>query len=198
MSDITDYPALPVQDRDEREFERKHADAINYLLQRVADLDDRVGGDFGDATDLVSVVAELQPAGYGGGVQNAVISPFSIPTGYITLPFDTLAPAGRGVTFTTATNTFVFDHAGVWTLIINFSIEGFTELNAGRSFFSRIYNVTDGTPGEGIVIGIGRNTQDVSHSTTVLVTITDADVTNGVSFRAEMGGGDAITGGDLK
>jgi len=154
---------------------------------------------FTNVETLNRVIIELVPAGYGGGRQIANVA-LDIPSGsFNTLPFDTLSPATqRGVTFDTASNTLSFSTAGVWTVMINMSIQNHNSNNGGRVFTVRPFNITQAITGDGFVVGVGRNVQDTFVSISFLAEISQANVDNNDSFRIEVGNADtAITGGTL-
>jgi len=136
----------------------------------------------------------LVVSGYGGGVQIADIA-YDIPAvTYRTLPIDTLEPAvQRGMVTDLVNDTISFKVDGVWRLSVSFNVENITELNASRTFNVRPYNVTQATAGPPIVVPVSRNQGDIYFITTVLLdNLLEGDV-----YRIEVGGGDAIDGGDL-
>ena len=146
-----------------------------------------------------NTLLELVPAGYGGAEQVAPVFPFDIVALYKIIPFDTLSPASqRGVEMNPPLDNFKFTSKGVWTLIFNFNLIGFTELNQGRSFTLRLFNETSGIGGDGIEVGVGRNTDDAFVSLSLLLEITQVDVDDGVTFNMQVGNPDIdIVGGTL-
>jgi len=143
-------------------------------------------------------ILNLVPAGYGGGQQVANVA-HDILTAYSTVPFDTLNPTvNRGVSFNTINNTFTFTAAGIWTIFFNMSLQGFNSLNSGRNFTARLYNVSQSVAGDGVIIGVGRNMQDIFVSTGFLVQISQSNVVNADEIRLETGNASAdITGGTI-
>lgn len=146
------------------------------------------------------ILIGLVPAGYGWGNQEAVV-PFDIPgsPSFITLPFDTVGPTGllapRGCTFAPATETFSIDRHGIWRLDISFNIQGHNSVNFGRVFDVVIYDVTTASIAGQASVGLGRNQEDTFFSLSTMFQVVPSQV--GDTFRVELGGGDAVTGGDL-
>jgi len=147
---------------------------------------------------FTDVVRELVVAGYGGGSQDSDIL-FDIVTAFTAIPFDTIVPAvSRGVTFNTTDNDFVFTASGVWTLMVNFSIQGFASSNSGRNFVVRGYNKTLANGTGGIVVGVGRNAEDMFVSLSVLFDVPQVAVDDSHTFHIEVGLADVdIVGGIL-
>lgn len=173
-------------------------------IQELTDWPDTLVEDYRSLVDsvnsLFTLVENSVVAGYFGGVQNKDIPNFNLSTGsYVTLPMESLSPlSSRGGSVNVSTNEFTFTAKGVWTVIINFNIEGFNSFNAGRNFNVRIFNVTKGTAGTGVIVGVGRNSEDVYFSSSFLGEITQANIDDGDVFRIELGAANtAITGGTL-
>ena len=146
---------------------------------------------------LEDLIIQMSVAGYGGATQEANIS-FDIPvTTYITVPFDTkiFPTTERGFIVDLAAETFKFTVKGAWAVNVTFNLENITELNSSRTFNIRLFNVTDATAGKTSVVPVSRNQGDVLVAITFLVNI-DATLVN-KNFRLEVGGFDAVAGGDL-
>lgn len=132
-------------------------------------------------------------AGYGAmEIKNGPIPGNDIGLVYDPLTYFTdILGTTRGVTLDTTTGEFVFLVQGRWNFSINIAIEH-NEVNAGRSFNLRFWNVTDGTdPGAQMLIPTGRNQPATAGFPSGQVDIPPALV--GKSFRVEIGGGDDYT-----
>ena len=148
-----------------------------------------------DETDAIEAyMAQLTVAAYGGGQQVADIA-FDIPeVTYITLPMDTLSPTvQRLVKIDLIADTITFLVEGVWRISVSFNIENITELNSSRTFEVRIYNETQAVSATPLAIPVSRNQGDIFFSTSFIVD----GVVPGDIYRVELGGIDAIAGGDL-
>ena len=153
-----------------------------------------------DIEQLIRVVLQLVPAGYGGGIQDIDVPNYDIPTvTYVTVPFDALLPINqRGVVFDIPTETYTFTASGVWTLMFNFNLVGHDSSNSGRSFYARVYDVTNTLAVAGVDIGSGRNQEDTFISVSLMIEISQDDVNNSTVFRLEVGNANiAIIGGTL-
>ncbi len=174
-------------------------DTLNSLNISIGSLETRMTSAESRLDTVETLIIELTVSGYGGAIQDTDVA-LTIPTvTYNTLPVDTPQPlVQRGVSFNLGTEQFTFTQTGVWTAMIFFSLAGHNSSNGGRVFTMRLRNVTQGTFGDGVVIGVGRNVEDTFASVSYLFDITQANVDNGDSFLVEVGNADtAITGGTL-
>lgn len=175
---------------------RKLEDEDDYTDERLNLAEERLNLAEERLNVLESVIVDLTVSGYGGGTQQANVA-FGVTTGWTTIPLDTLRPADqRGVTVNLSNNSISVATESVWRLSYDFSIEGHNSSNSGRVTYIRMYNITDGiaSPGE-IVVGVGRNQEDTSNSGSFLFDVQPASVNKEIVL--QIGGGDAITGGDL-
>jgi hypothetical protein len=188
VSEIKNYPRIPVRLKSWAEWLRRGAAAINYLLLHLGDTEDRV-------SNLETVIVQLTVSGYGAVSQETDIPNFDLGAGWVTLPFDTLTtPTQRGVSFDLGAETFTFTVEGVWRFSAGFAIEGHDNSpSSARLTNMRFFNITQATGSSGIPVPIARNIEDTTFIFTDLITVPNTtDV-----FRIELGGGDAVTGGTM-
>lgn len=179
---------------DEQPPEQTDDDLSEYLTRqfRAAKYED---------SSITSKLDSFVEAAYGGGTQEADITPYDIPiTTYITVPMDTLSPSVfKGMTVNLTNDTFTFNRPGVWLLLFTFDLAGYVSSSQNRRLTFRTYNTTTSTPGEEYKASVGRNTEDLYLSLSVLIQVTDAGVKNQWAFRMELGDAStAITGGTLQ
>jgi hypothetical protein len=161
-------------------------DTIGTIYRRLNTLDDHVR----------LLVENLVYAGYGG-LRELGPTAFDVPALiYSTVPFSTVAvTTPKEVTQDPATNSLSVAKGGVWLLVVSGTLAGHDSSNQGRTFNLRLWNATESVGGSPIPIGVGRNVEDTNFSVTVLVELLDTDI--GDIYQLELGGVDAITGGEL-
>ena len=109
---------------------------------------------------------------------------------WVTLVADSVAVASpRGVTQSIANNTLAFNNEGVWSVSIGYSLTH-NESNQARTIDLRLFNVTKGIGGLATVVGIGRNTDVTSGSSTVFADIPSGEV--GDEWRVEVQSPDVV------
>ena len=115
-------------------------------------------------------------AGYGGiDLGNPVALP-DITLLYQTLPFDMAALATpRFVTQDIAQEGLRFARPGIWSISVNFALEHDSS-NSGRTFRARLTNVDKGTSSDGVVIGIGRNSEATNFGAALLAEVASANL----------------------
>jgi len=141
--------------------------------------------------DAIIVASIFNAAAYGSMGMSAPTAGANIPVGsfIILTQFDNNPTPVRGLVMDFTTDTFSFNFEGIFRVSIMLSFEH-DDINAGRQFTLRLFNVTTGSPGAGVIIGIGRN-QGVTNSTSsFLADITAADVDD--VFRLEVGDADTV------
>lgn len=128
-----------------------------------------------------------------GGVQ-AVLpidgGPTSIGAAWTPLTFDMVVQPAIPKYFTVdaANGTLQAHFNGMYAVAITVAFEH-NSSNSGRTTNIRVYNVTQGIGGAGVVVGTGRNAEATSFSGTILYqVVNDNDV-----FRIEIGNGDSYT-----
>ena len=125
-------------------------------------------------------------AGYGGILQSAPTALANIGAGWVTLVADaTAVSTPRGVVQSTTNNSLEFDTAGVWRISVGVSLSH-NESNGSRTFDVRLFDITSATGGNSTTIGVGRNTDTSTWSTSFLVDISPGEV--GDEWRVEVGG----------
>lgn len=178
MSDLDQFPDVPVRDKNPVEAERKHAIAINRLRSSLASVEDRV-------TLIESILPELVVAGYGGMFTDEDILLTDIPptwtdiTNYDTNSFAT----NRGVVNNITTGTTQINVEGVWQM--NFVLF-FThnEENGSREFELRVMNKTTGIPTTlQFEVGVARNQTASNIGIPFLVEIASDQVGDEFSFQ---------------
>jgi hypothetical protein len=138
-----------------------------------------------------AVINNFVSAAYGGIDQSTPVGIADLGIGYVTMPADAAAvSAPRGITQDFANNGIRFDIEGIFTVGITLAI-AHNEVNAGRAFRVRLYNVDTATGGSGTLVGTGRNTSVTNFGTSILAEVPLAVV--GDLFVVQVGGGDAYT-----
>ena len=87
-------------------------------------------------------------------------------------------------------NQFSIDREGVFTLFLGFTFEH-NSSNSGRLTNVRLFNVTDGTQINSIILATGRNAEASSFQQQVLLEIGPASVSDQLRF--EIGDGDTYS-----
>lgn len=105
------------------------------------------------------VIKYFKPAGYGeiGLNAPASISDFTSAS-WVEIPMDSaLILDPRGVTYDLPSNSVSAEYPGIWLLLAKVSLT-FDEVNSGRELRLRLYNKTQGAPGDRVFVdGVGRN-----------------------------------------
>ena len=106
-------------------------------------------------------------AGYGAASLSVATALPDITVAWQTLPLDTSLADSRDVSYNLANDAVIFRTEGVWRGSLNFSME-FTEVNAGRSFAVRVWNLTDSVSVSNelalVPVYVGRNQGGVNFS----------------------------------
>ncbi len=141
--------------------------------------------------DAITVSSIFNAAAYGSMGMSAPTAGADIPVGsFIPVDeFDVFPTSSRGITFDFTADTFSFNFEGLFRLSTMLSIEH-NDLNAGRQFELRLFNITDAAPSLGTSIGVSRNTAITNFTSTLLVEITADNV--GDEYRLEVGNADTI------
>jgi len=143
--------------------------------------------------DAVSVASIFGASAYGSMDLLVSASGPDIPVGagnwLVVDQFTTNPTSGRGMVLDPTTDTFSFDFDGLYRISIMFSIEH-NEINSGRRFSVRLFNVTSGLGLHDITVGIGRNNGVTNFTGSFLIEIDTDHV--GDSLRLEVGQADTI------
>lgn len=110
--------------------------------------------------------------------------------GWVPVTYGILDFAPRGLTMDPATGIFTFEHVGIYQLSSEITLSH-DEVNAGRQFLSRVYNVTEGTSTEPVPTFTGRNQGGTNFTVSFMLEIDATGI--GDQFRAELGGGDTYS-----
>lgn len=182
------YPRLSVVQPNWEEAHRRDAQGINHLLSVTDSLQSQID-------TINSLLPHLTASGYGAAQQGTSIPNFDLGIAYRALPIDTESVTPKGFSFDLPNNSFAFDAQGIWVLTISIVIQGFAEAQSGRTTAIRLTNLSTGGFTDDYVIGIGRNTSDLSSTLSFQFELLPADI--GQSYQVQIGGYDSITGGDL-
>ncbi len=129
--------------------------------------------------------------GYGGMFSNAQRAAPNLGGGWQIIEFDTLSVAvPAGVTLDLVNNQFSIDREGVFVLFLGFTFEH-NSSNSGRLTNVRLFNVTDNTEINRIILATGRNAEASSFQQQVLVEIGPVSVSDQLRF--EIGNGDTYS-----
>ncbi len=141
--------------------------------------------------DALTTSFIFNAAAYGSMGLSAPIAGPNIPVGsfIIVTQFDSNSTAVRGLVLDFTADTFSFNFAGIFRLSVMFTIEH-DDINAGRQFELRLFNVTEAVAALPTVIGIGRNQGVTNYTATFLVDIAAADVDD--VFRLEVGNASVV------
>ena len=141
--------------------------------------------------DALTTAFIFNAAAYGSMGISAPAAGLDIPVGSFIIidEFDSFPTAARGINFDFDTDLFSFDFEGIYRLTTMIAIEH-NDLNAGRQFTLRLFNVTEGIPSIGAIIGVARNSAVTNFTSSLLVQIDADDV--GDEYRLEVGNADTI------
>ena len=141
--------------------------------------------------DALTVSTLFNAAAYGSMALSTPTAGADIPVGSFIIvdEFDINPTAVRGMVLDFATDTFSFEFEGIFRLTVMFSIEH-NDLNAGRQFELRLFNVTDAAAGSSIIIGVARNSAVTNFTASFLIEVSAASVDD--TFRLEVGNADTI------
>ncbi len=141
--------------------------------------------------DALTTAFIFNAAAYGSMGMSAPTAGADIPVGSFipVTQFDQFPTTSRGITFDFTADTFSFDFEGLFRVSTMLSIEH-NDLNAGRQFELRLFNVTDAAPSIGTLIGVSRNTAITNFTSTLLAEISADNV--GDEYRIEVGNADTI------
>ena len=141
--------------------------------------------------DAATVASIFNAAAYGSMGMSVPTAGSDIPVGSFipVTQFDVFPTSSRGIVFDFGTDTFSFNFEGLFRISMMLSIEH-NDLNAGRQFEARLFNITDSVPDPAIIIGVARNTAITNSTSTFLVEINADDV--GDNYRIEVGNADTI------
>jgi hypothetical protein len=139
-----------------------------------------------------AILAVFNFAAYGGLSLSAPASGASVGVAWSTVEFDSLSVATpRGISANVGNNTLNVENDGVYRMTISLSFTH-NEVNAGREFQVRLFDVTDsvavGNPFRGYT---GRNSPGSNFNVSSLAEITDAN--KGHDYRVEISSADSYT-----
>lgn len=148
---------------------------------------------------LEDIISNLVPAGYGGGEQLAVVTPFTIPAAaFITLPIDTLSPTvSKNVTVDLATDSVAFATPGRWRINFDFTITAHDVVATARVVTIRVYNQTQSKALTVThMMAVQGGVEDTCYANSFEIEIPSDEVSD--KFTVDLGlGGTAVTGGQL-
>jgi len=141
--------------------------------------------------DASTVSSIFNAAAYGSMSMSVPTAGSDIPVGSFipVTQFDQFPTTSRGITFDFTTDTFSFDFEGLFRVSTVLSIEH-NDLNAGRQFELRLFNITDAESSLSTIIGVARNTAITNFTSTFLVEIVADNV--GDTYRIEVGNANTI------
>ncbi len=141
--------------------------------------------------DAITTAFIFNAAAYGSMGMSVPTAGADIPVGSFipVTQFDAFPTSSRGMTLDFNTDTFSFDFEGLFRVSTMLSIEH-NDLNSGRQFEIRLFNVTDAAPGLATIIGVSRNTSITNFTSTFLVEISAENVDD--TYRIEVGNADTI------
>ena len=141
--------------------------------------------------DAATVASIFNAAAYGSMGMSVPTAGSDIPVGSFipVTQFDVFPTSSRGIVFDFGTDTFSFNFEGLFRISIMFSIEH-NDLNAGRQFELRPFNITDVIAGQSTIIGVSRNTAVTNFTASFLIDIPASNVDD--AFRLDVGNADTI------
>jgi len=141
--------------------------------------------------DAVTVASLFSASSYGSMVVSAPTAGADIPVGSFipVTEFDSLPVTNRGVILDSGANTIAFEVEGVYIFSFAFSIKH-NDVNSGREFSVRLFDITTSTPAITVLVGVARNVGVTNFSINGLIEITDMQL--GDTFRIEVGDADTV------
>lgn len=162
-----------------------HATFQEYLDSLTASVESIIDQVNINIAEMEAVKRQATKAGYGvTGIETNSVSPLDdIGLLYQRLPFTRISlPAyTKGVSFDLENNTLAFKEPGIWQIILAATLQ-FTELNAGRTFSIRAFNVTENAPGDSTSIFVARNTAGVNMALPSQFAVDEETVDTGFTF----------------